>query len=83
MKGTFTSYDAKTGKGIITPTRSGSSFAAATGFFLADKGYKFSVPLTDENREKIKVGDPVEFDAPKTASGKATNLRINPHHPPQ
>ncbi|WP_339432597.1 hypothetical protein [Pseudomonas sp. EA_65y_Pfl2_P78] len=81
MKGTFSSYDPKTGKGIITPTRSGSSFAAATGFFLADKGYKFSIALMDEHREKIKVGDPVEFDEPKTAGGEATNLRINPDRP--
>ncbi|MFJ2489380.1 hypothetical protein [Pseudomonas sp. NPDC087639] len=81
MKGTFSSYDPKTGKGIITPKRSGTSFAAATGFFLSDTGYEFNIPKTDPNRDKINVGDPVEFDEPKTARGKATNLRLGPDRP--
>ncbi|MFJ2483097.1 hypothetical protein ACIOWE_22765 [Pseudomonas sp. NPDC087598] len=76
MKGTFSSYDPATGEGTITPTRSGVSFAAATGFFLADKAYKFKLPLTDKNLEKIELGASVEFDEPKGAKGKATNLRF-------
>ncbi|MCP1475148.1 cold shock CspA family protein [Pseudomonas sp. EB276 TE3739] len=81
MKGTVSSYDPETGRGTLTPKRSGSSFAVATGFFFASDDYKFRIALTDENRRKLKTGDPVEFDEPKTAGGRARNLRIHREHP--
>ncbi|WP_323164082.1 hypothetical protein [Pseudomonas atacamensis] len=77
MKGIFSSYDEKTGKGTITPKPSGRclSFAAATGFFLTAKEYRFSIPVPDALHAKVKVGGEVEFELPRTKNGKVKILR--------
>jgi hypothetical protein len=77
MKGIFSSYDEKTGRGTITPKQSGRSlsFAEATGFFLTAKEYRFSIPLADALQANIKVGGEVEFELPRSKSGKVKILR--------
>lgn len=77
MKGIFSSYDEKTGKGTITPKPSGRclSFAEATGFFLTAKEYRFSIPVLDALHAKVKVGGEVEFELPRTKNGKVKILR--------
>lgn len=77
MKGIFSSYDEKTGKGTITPKPSGRclSFAEATVFFLTAKEYRFSIPLAEALQAKIKVGGEVEFELPRTKNGKVKILR--------
>lgn len=77
MKGIFSSYDEKTGKGTITPKPSGRrlSFAEATGFFLTAKEYRFSIPVPDALHAKVKVGGEVEFELPRTKNGKVKILR--------
>ena len=76
MKGIFSSYDEKTGKGTITPKPSGRclSFAEATGFFLTAKEYRFSIPVSDALHAKVKVGGEVEFESPRTKNGKVKIL---------
>ncbi|MCR8932402.1 MULTISPECIES: hypothetical protein [unclassified Pseudomonas] len=77
MKGIFSSYDEKTGRGTITPKPSGRciSFAEATGFFLTAKEYRFSIPLADARQANITVGGEVEFQLPKSKNGKVKILR--------
>ena len=77
MKGIFSSYDEKTGRGTITPKPSGRciSFAEATGFSLTAKEYRFSIPLADARQANIKVGGEVEFELPRNKNGKVKNLR--------
>lgn len=77
MKGIFSSYDEKNGRGTIKPKQSGRSlsFAEATGFFLTAKEYRFSIPLADALQAKVKVGDEVEFEMPRTKNGKVKLLR--------
>jgi hypothetical protein len=77
MKGIFSSYDEKTGKGTITPKPSGRclSFAEATGFFLTAKEYRFSIPLADVLQASVKVGGEVEFELSKSKNGKVKILR--------
>ncbi|MHA3738335.1 hypothetical protein ACXR0M_22040 [Pseudomonas sp. Eth.TT006] len=79
MKGIFSSYDPKTGKGTIAPDPEpigqGFSFGAAAGAFLSTKDYTFSIPSTQVGSVKIKVGGAVEFDKLTTAGDEATNLR--------
>lgn len=77
MKGIFSSYDEKTGRGTITPKPSGRciSFAEATGFFLTAKEYRFSIPLPDALRASVKVGGEVEFELPKSKNGKVKIFR--------
>lgn len=78
MKGTFSSYDPKTGKGAITPdpepASPGFSFGAAAGVLFTED-YPFSIPLAEAGRVKITKGKAVEFDKPSKAGGEATNLR--------
>jgi hypothetical protein len=77
MKGIFSSYDEKTGRGTIIPKQSGRSlsFAEATGFFLTAKEYRFSIPLPDALQANVKVGNEVEFELPKSKNGKVKILR--------
>ncbi|MFJ2284324.1 hypothetical protein ACIOUG_24830 [Pseudomonas sp. NPDC087803] len=79
MKGTFSSYDPKTGKGTITPdpesASPGFSFGAAAAGVLFAEDYPFSIPLAEAGRVKIKKDKAVEFDKPSTAGGEATNLK--------
>lgn len=77
MKGIFSSYDEKTGRGTITPKQSGRSlsFAEATGFFLTAKEYRFSIPLADALQANVKVGGEVEFELPGNKNGKVKILR--------
>ncbi|MGY1893107.1 hypothetical protein [Pseudomonas sp. SDT291_1_S447] len=77
MKGIFSSYDEKTGRGTITPKQSGRSlsFAEATGFFLTAREYRFSIPLPDALQANVKVGNEVEFELPKSKNGKVKILR--------
>ncbi|KAE9641199.1 hypothetical protein [Pseudomonas sp. PB106] len=79
MKGTFSRYDPKTGKGTITPNPEPAaqsvSFGAAAGGVLSAKDYTFSIPLAEAKHVKINVGGMVEFDKLTTAGGEATNLR--------
>ncbi|AWA38613.1 hypothetical protein ACTJK3_29025 [Pseudomonas sp. 22105] len=79
MKGTFTSYDEKTGKGIITVPKEGggqdSSFGAQVGNFLAGDSYEFTVPPAHAGKTYISVGSPVEFDLTNTNPPEATYLR--------
>ena len=77
MKGIFSSYDEKTGRGTITPKPSGRciSFAEATGFFLTAREYRFSIPLADALRANVKVGGEVEFELPRSKNGKVKILR--------
>ncbi|MBJ7375006.1 hypothetical protein DMX03_06970 [Pseudomonas koreensis] len=77
MKGIFSSYDEKTGRGTITPKQSGRSlsFAEATGFFLTAKEYRFNIPLTDAQQANVKVGGEVEFELSKSKNGKVKILR--------
>ena len=77
MKGIFSSYDEKTGKGTITPKQSGRSlsFAEATGFFLTAKEYRFSIPLADALEASVKVGGEVEFELPRNKNGQVKILR--------
>jgi hypothetical protein len=77
MKGIFSSYDEKTGRGTITPKPSGRciSFAEATGFFLTAKEYRFTLRLADAQQANVKVGGEVEFELPKSKNGKVKILR--------
>ena len=77
MKGIFSGYDEKTGKGTITPKPSGRclSFAEATGFYLTAREFRFSIPLADALDVNIKVGGEVEFELPKSKNGKVKILR--------
>lgn len=77
MKGIFSSYDEKTGRGTITPKPSGRciSFAEATGFFLTAKEYRFTLRLADAQQANVKVGGEVEFELPKSKDGKVKILR--------
>ncbi|MFW9081062.1 hypothetical protein ACOI9X_17570 [Pseudomonas sp. P2757] len=77
MKGIFSSYDEKTGRGTITPKPSGRclSFAEATGFFLTAKDYRFSISLADALHANVKVGGEVEFELPRSKHGKVKILR--------
>ena len=79
MKGTFSSYDPKTGKGTITqnpePAAQGLSFGAAAGVVLAAKDYPFSIPSGEALHAKIKKGDKVEFELSKNKNGDVKILR--------
>jgi hypothetical protein len=79
MKGTFSSYDEKTGKGTIAVMEEageqGASFGAQAGNFLAGESYEFTVPPAYAGKTYISVGIPVEFDVSTTNPKEATYLR--------
>ncbi|WJK11519.1 hypothetical protein [Pseudomonas fluorescens] len=79
MKGIFSSYDEKTGKGTIAvmaeSVEQGASFGAMAGHLLAGDSYEFTVPPAHAGKTNISVGSPVEFDLTDTNPPEATYLR--------
>ena len=79
MKGTFSRYNPKTGKGTIIqnpePAAQGVSFGAAAGAVLVAKNYTFSIPLAEVLHANIKLGGEVEFELPRSKNGEVKILR--------
>ncbi|NYH07361.1 hypothetical protein [Pseudomonas moraviensis] len=77
MKGIFSSYDEKTGKGTIHVTedsREVSPIWQGVGISQATS-YEFTVPPGHAGKTYISVGIPVEFDLTDTNPPEATYLR--------